>query len=298
MRRTFLRLATVAMLSAATLSMSSCSKGSDDTGQGGNPAELKAYVEEVTKSLNSLQTVVEALESGAVVSEVVKSATGYTIIFSDATTVLIETGTDASVFGIQEIDGVYYWTITSNEETTLLTDNAGNNIQVSSADDDESLVPSIDSEGYWVIDGERILDADNKPVKAHSSEGDSIFSDIIETEQYVEFVLADGTSIIIPKEVHYTFEIVGIDTTETNTFGYGTTTEFDIVSSGVSEWAVTYKVIGWNVSYSVINSKLYLTAPAESEEASEMIGDIVITIVTELDGTRSYKFTVAPVKAN
>lgn len=55
---------------------------------------------------------------------------------------------------------------------------------------------TIDSEGYWTAGGVRIKDANGELVKA---QGDFFFQEINDDEDTVEFVFADGTSIVIPK---------------------------------------------------------------------------------------------------
>ena len=131
-------------------------------------------------------------------------------------------GKDAPVIGIAQENGIYYWTLTTGEETTWLTDEAGNKLPVTGASGITPLL-SIDDEGYWTVsyDGgntyTQITDTQGNPVQAvgkdgadgedgtdgtpgtPGSDGDSFFQSVTQDSEKVILVLTDGTVIHLPK---------------------------------------------------------------------------------------------------
>ena len=131
-------------------------------------------------------------------------------------------GKDAPVIGIAQENGIYYWTLTTGEETTWMTDEAGNKLPVTGASGITPLL-SIDDEGYWTVsyDGgntyTQITDTQGNPVQAvgkdgadgedgtdgtpgtPGSDGDSFFQSVTQDSEKVILVLTDGTVIHLPK---------------------------------------------------------------------------------------------------
>ena len=159
--------------------------------------KIKTDLSALTNQANSLQTMVEALNAGKVITKVDKLADdkGYKITLNDGSVMDITNGKNAPVMGIKEFEGEYYWAITTNGKTDFVLDKNNNKLLVSGKD---GVTPTmqIDAEGYWTVNGIRINDAEGKPVKA---QGDSFFKEVIETEDSVTFVMANGTSIVMPK---------------------------------------------------------------------------------------------------
>lgn len=144
---------------SCTLGISSCSDEYDDSGLRSDIEDLENRVtmlEEWQLSVNtdiqSLKTLVEALENRNYITDVVPlmegtEEVGYTITFQDGTVIAIkhgedgkdgEDGTDGKdgidgkdgstpLIGVaKDADGVYYWTLDGN----FLTDDAGNKMPV------------------------------------------------------------------------------------------------------------------------------------------------------------------------
>ena len=141
---------------ACTLGISSCSDEYDDSGIRSDIENLENRVttlEEWQKSVNtdiqSLQTLVEALESKNFITDVTPvveggEETGYTITFQSGESITIKHGTDGKdgvdgvngtdgkdgetpVIGVaQDTDGTYYWTLNGE----FLTDDSGNKMPV------------------------------------------------------------------------------------------------------------------------------------------------------------------------
>ena len=158
MSKSTLRKTWVACLAvgACTLGISSCSDEYDDSGIRSDIENLENRVttlEEWQKSVNtdiqSLQTLVEALESKNFITDVTPvveggEETGYTITFQSGESITIKHGTDGKdgvdgvngtdgkdgatpVIGVaQDTNGTYYWTLNGE----FLTDDSGNKMPV------------------------------------------------------------------------------------------------------------------------------------------------------------------------
>ena len=159
--------------------------------------KIKTDLSALTKQASSLQTMVEALNGGKVITKVDKLADdkGYKITFNDGTTMDVINGMNAPEIGIQEFEGDYYWTKTTQGTIDFVLDKNNNKMLVSGKDGKTPAL-QIDAEGYWTVNGVRIQDGEDKPVKA---QGDSFFKEVIESEDSVSFVMSNGTSIVMPK---------------------------------------------------------------------------------------------------
>lgn len=166
----------------------------DDTEIWSEIDKIKTDLASLNQQVSSIETIVDALNAGKVITKIdqLEDDKGYKITFNDGKTIEILNGEKAPVVGIQESEGVYYWTITTNGETEFLLDAANNKLRVSG----ETPTLSIDNDGYWTVNNARIVDSNGDPVKA---QGDSFFKEVIEKEDSVTFVLANGNSIVLPK---------------------------------------------------------------------------------------------------
>lgn len=187
----------VALLS---IGLFSCGDDYDDTFLREEIENIKKDLASLKTQVTSMQTVVDALNEGKVITDVEKlsDSKGHKITFNDGASIDILNGEKAPVIGIQEVDGIYYWTITTDEKTDFLLNKEGEKLPVSGKDGEDGTPPqlAIDTEGYWTVDGERIKDVNGDLVEA---KGDSFFKEIIEDEDVVTFVLADNSTIVIPK---------------------------------------------------------------------------------------------------
>ena len=160
----------VLMLVALTAITSSCKYDDDELWDTVNSlAERISALETLTKQMNShiaaMQSIISALENKVYVSEVEKLTDGYILHFTDGTTATIKNGTnglngkDAPVIDVKQENGVYYWTITVDGETTWLTDDKGNKLPVSGTDGENGtngkngVTPllKVDGDGYWMV---------------------------------------------------------------------------------------------------------------------------------------------------
>lgn len=190
----------VALLS---IGLFSCGDDYDDTFLREEIENIKKDLASLKTQVTSMQTVVDALNEGKVITDVEKLSDnkGHKITFNDGTSIDILNGEKAPVIGIQEVDGIYYWTITTDGKTDFLLNKEDEKLPVSGKDgtpgnDGKTPQLAIDTEGYWTVDGERIKDVNDNLVEA---KGDSFFKEILENEDVVTFVLADNSTIVIPK---------------------------------------------------------------------------------------------------
>ncbi|HZK47688.1 MAG TPA: PL29 family lyase N-terminal domain-containing protein, partial [Atopostipes sp.] len=163
---------------------------------------IKTELTQINKQVASVESLVEALNKGKIITQVDQLAegNGYVITFNDGSKIEVVNGENAPVIGIKNVDGVYYWTIETNGIVEFLLDSDNNKLRVSGEDGNTPAL-AVDDQGYWTLNGERIIDGNGQPVKAVGSDGDSFFTKITETDDSVIFELADGTTIEIPKQL-------------------------------------------------------------------------------------------------
>lgn len=196
--------------------------------------ELKKICNEMNTNIKSLQTIIEAMETG----DYIVSCTplmengkqiGYTITFAKGGSVVIyhgkdgqngTNGTDGSngkdghtpQIGVkQDADGIFYWTV----DGEWLTDESGAKIPVTGKEGqagskgENGITPQLKIEdGYWYVsyDGGKQW---QKLGKATGEDGkDSEGIKISEDEYNVYFDLPDGTRITISKSGHSSSDII------------------------------------------------------------------------------------------
>ena len=176
--------------------------------------KLEELCKEMNTNITSLQTIVDVLQSNDYITGIVEikkngEVIGYTITFGKHEPITIYNGEDGSatapIIGIAlDTDGVYYWTLNGE---WLLDDN-GNKLPVSGKDGQTGANGSMPQlkieEGYWYVSydngatwselGKAIGEDGEKGDK-----GDSMFQSVTQDENYVYFILADGTIITIAK---------------------------------------------------------------------------------------------------
>lgn len=177
----------------------------DDCDLWGEIANIKKEIAQTKADISTLQKVVKAQQEKKTIDEINEIDGGYEIKFNDGTKVTIKNGLDAPELGIQEEEGIYYWTLGGKDQ--WLKDKKGNKIPVAGKDgkdgvdgqDGHSPVIGVDKDGYWTLDGERIKNDQGKEVQAVGKDGDSFFQSVRNESNAVVFVLANGEEITIPK---------------------------------------------------------------------------------------------------
>ena len=217
---------------------------------------LKEEIEKIKTDVNllkeqtvSLKTIVDALNAGKVITNVEKLADdkGHKITFNDATSIEVLNGEKAPVIGVQELEGIHYWTITTNGKTDFLLDGSGNKLRVS-GEDGTTPELGIDAGGYWMVNNVRVKDANGKEVKA---QGDSFFKEVQENDETVTFVLANDSTIVLAKATDtYLYFYDNINDKPETIFisAPGRNLRLRIKFSNINKMEITAKPAGWRVN--------------------------------------------------
>ena len=213
-----------------------------------NAADIAA-LKEKTNNLNSdiiaLQQLVAALQSRDYITNCTPLAdgTGYTVAFNSGKSIVVRNGQNGAdgrdgtdgkdgkdgstpQIGVaKDTDGIYYWTLNGN----WLLDAAGNKVKAEGRDGGQVATPLLKIlEGYWYVstdggvtwtnlgkatgaDGKDGRDGTDGKDGKDGKDGESFFKDVIVGEDSVTFVLADGTTIVIPlKKAQPEYEAVDL----------------------------------------------------------------------------------------
>lgn len=266
-------------------------------------AAMDNSVKQMNADIVSIKGVVTSLKNRNSVEKIVEQTDGYVLLFTDGTNITIMYGKDgqvASIIGIAEEEGVYYWTVTLEGETSWLEDEEGEKIPVSTAGKTPLL--SIDDKGYWIVSYDNgktysnVLNEDGNLVSAlgqkgdkgdkgedgtdgtnesNGTSGDSFFKNVEQTDDEVILTLANGTVISIPKVKEFAISI-------------SKTQDISLGSEGVT---LTYTITGADndtfvEAYGVGNVEATVTATSLSA------GEIKVTLVEGKELTASSKVFV------
>ena len=276
----------------------------------GRVEQLESQVNSINSSMATMQTILSNLEKNVYVAKVESLTDGYRIYFTDGSTAEIKNGKDgaagqngqngqngkdgkdAPTIGVkQDTDGVFYWTITSNDNTTWLTDTRGKKMPVSGT----TPVMNVDAQGYWTVsyDGgasfTRITGPDGQPVKA--LQDSAFFQNVTCDDDTLHITLADGTTIDIPCSSN--FYLLFAEAAETEEFQFGETRTFTLESAGVERIVIT-KPDEWKVSLD--GDTLTVTAPAAAHaDCADLEGEIALIYfsASKLSSAISLKVAVA-----
>ncbi|MCC8018659.1 MAG: DUF4988 and DUF4465 domain-containing protein [Rikenellaceae bacterium] len=259
---------------------------------------LEQTVSRMNTEVSSLQTLVDAIDSGYFITDftTLSSGKGYSITLSNEETIEIYHGTagaDAPVLGTTEIDGVYYWAYIVDGEAVPLEDGDGNYLPVTGT----TPVLSIDDEGYWMVDygngAEYIDDGNGGYIMAKG--GESMFDEVVDGYYYVTFYMADGTVFRLPKMSTAEFTI---ESRKREHFKYEATRTFNVVTKGVNDVVVVNTPLFWTVDIELNPSgdfaTLNITAPSQvfvSGNLAQAEGTIVISVYGQ-DGNFNVRQTV------
>ena len=202
--------------------------------------QLEETCKQLNTNISSLQTIVNAIQKNDQITAVTPVSkdgveVGYTISFTSGKTITIYHGADGEdgtngtngsngqngadghtpVIGVKmDVDGIYYWTI----DGEWLTDENGNKIQASpseadsGADGKDGVTPQLKIENeYWYVsydNGQTWIklgkatgeQGEQGPQGSTGAQGDSFFQDIIQDDDCVYFILADGTVLTVEKK--------------------------------------------------------------------------------------------------
>ena len=175
--------------------------------------ELKEQLGDIKDRIEKLQGRIDAMNeqlaamsyitSGNVITSVTQDSDGkYVITYLDSKnqekTVVLATMDqmiNVPVLGV-ELDpenNLYYWTVTVDGKTSFLMNN-GEKVPVSGY----TPIVSVDAEGYWTVNGERLTDANGLPIQANDGESCVFRSVEINENGDLEITQGNGSVITIP----------------------------------------------------------------------------------------------------
>ena len=239
---------------------------------------LEDFCDQVQSDIVSLQEIIEKLQSSVTVDNIVEGDNGYTINFSDGTSVTITNGEDGMTppsTTVKEEDGVWYWAYENPDGSTdFITDDDGNKLPVSGNAPQVRINPD---NGNWEIsnDGGKTWEDTGMP---STGNGESLFTNVSEDENNIYLTLRDGSVITVPKTGLLNFSF-GTGT-ETLMFSNGESKILDYTMSGASTVTIA-KPDGWRAS--IETEGFVITAPVAENTFAETEGTISV-ILTSSNG--------------
>lgn len=205
----------------------------DDTKVWEKINSLETQLTELTTQVNSVATLVAALENNNYIKAVTEVAGGYEIEFTNGEKITIkdgENGADAPEIGaVKDTDGVYYWTLDGD----WLLDAEGNQIPAGMGQ------PKLKTE-----DGQWYISADGKEWALIGPNVACTIKDVAVADNAVTFTLADGTQIVVPMFIGLD---ITFDVSEENIYDKETVTFTYTVVGGTDKNRVTALCSGTHV---------------------------------------------------
>ena len=290
------------MLAAGLLGFAACTGELEDrvTSLENRLDKLEALVND---NVNSIKALVEANAKAVTINSVTTTDNGYVIKFSDGTTATITNGQDgapgqngqdgapgqdgkdaaAPQIGVQEIDGVLYWTVNGellkfNGENIRVTGNDGQDGAPGQAGQDgkDGITPQFKvEEGKWYIsfDGEVWSE-----VGSAVTEVKSVVTVETTDEAYIFHI--DDTTISIPKTNAFPLKIDQKDSIELKA-GERIMLTYNIVGEDETTH-VAVESSNFKAELDEYTKTLFITAPAEPVD-----GYVLIKATRNSDGAHS-----------
>ena len=280
---------------------------------------LEEAVIKTNEDIVALQAIVDALQRNLYVVSVTPTADGYTILFSDNTSVTITNGkdgvngTNAPIISVREDeDGNYYWTI---DGEWLLVD--GERIRANGLDGEngengakgeDAIAPQVrinDTTKEWeistdggitwvstgvVAEGKDGANGSNGENGANGTNGDSLFKSVdTSNANYVIITLADGTVLRLARYDENAPKFVILDAPKVAQIEYGATEVFAVETSNIADYMMNTPQ-GWSAYYE--EGILSVTAPAKDLCHFDKEGHIAISVVSEVGRSAIVKLAV------
>ena len=174
---------------------------------------LKERIDEIGRRIAALQSRIDEanaqvenlgiLTSGDVITSVEKNSDGSWVLTcldsAGEEKTLVAAAADqminVPVVGVRKDDnGLYWWTITIGDTTSDILGADGAPVPVAG----KTPVISVDAQGYWTVDGERILNAAGNPIEAADGSS-SIFREIDrDADGNLAITLGNGGKVTVP----------------------------------------------------------------------------------------------------
>ena len=290
------------MLAAGLLGFAACTGELEDrvTSLENRLDKLEALVND---NVNSIKALVEANAKAVTINSVTTTDNGYVIKFSDGTTATITNGQDgapgqngqdgapgqdgkdaaAPQIGVQEIEGVLYWTVNGellkfNGENIRVTGNDGQDGAPGQAGQDgkDGITPQFKvEEGKWYIsfDGEVWSE-----VGSAVTEVKSVVTVETTDEAYIFHI--DDTTISIPKTNAFSLKLDQNDSIELKA-GERIMLTYNIVGEDETTH-VAVESSNFKAELDEYTKTLFITAPAEPVD-----GYVLIKATRNSDGAHS-----------
>lgn len=290
------------MLAAGLLGFAACTGELEDrvTSLENRLDKLEALVND---NVNSIKALVEANAKAVTINSVTTTDNGYVIKFSDGTTATITNGQDgapgqngqdgapgqdgkdaaAPQIGVQEIDGVLYWTVNGellkfNGENIRVTGNDGQDVAPGQAGQDgkDGITPQFKvEEGKWYIsfDGEVWSE-----VGSAVTEVKSVVTVETTDEAYIFHI--DDTTVSIPKTNAFSLRLDQKDSIELKA-GERIMLTYNIVGEDKTTH-VAVESSNFKAELDEYTKTLFITAPAEPVD-----GYVLIKATRNSDGAHS-----------
>ena len=290
------------MLAAGLLGFAACTGELEDrvTSLENRLDKLEALVND---NVNSIKALVEANAKAVTINSVTTTDNGYVIKFSDGTTATITNGQDgapgqngqdgapgqdgkdaaAPQIGVQEIDGVLYWTVNGellkfNGENIRVTGNDGQDGAPGQAGQDgkDGITPQFKvEEGKWYIsfDGEVWSE-----VGSAVTEVKSVVTVETTDEAYIFHI--DDTTVSIPKTNAFSLKLDQDDSIELKA-GERIMLTYNIVGEDKTTH-VAVESSNFKAELDEYTKTLFITAPAEPVD-----GYVLIKATRNSDGAHS-----------
>ena len=290
------------MLAAGLLGFAACTGELEDrvTSLENRLDKLEALVND---NVNSIKALVEANAKAVTINSVTTTDNGYVIKFSDGTTATITNGQDgapgqdgqdgapgqdgkdaaAPQIGVQEIDGVLYWTVNGellkfNGENIRVTGNDGQDGAPGQDGQDgkDGITPQFKvEEGKWYIsfDGEVLSE-----VGSAVTEVKSVVTVETTDEAYIFHI--DDTTISIPKTNAFSLKLDQDDSIELKA-GERIMLTYNIVGEDETTH-VAVESSNFKAELDEYTKTLFITAPAEPVD-----GYVLIKATRNSDGAHS-----------
>ncbi len=229
----------------------------------GRVEALEDFRDQVQSDIQSLQTIVEKMQEAVTVTDVEDNGDGYTISFSDGTSVSIKDGRDGQdgedgkdgedgmtppTIIVMEEDGIYYWGYEYPDGTEdFIRDNDGNRIPVGGG-----MAPQVrinPQTGNWEISTDGGLTWEDTGMPSAGGSGESIFKsvELSEDGKYVHIILSDDS--VFTFEMYTPFEII-FETTDI-AMQTGKTEEIPFTLEGADEMTVVETIVEGNITAEV-----------------------------------------------
>lgn len=261
------KISQILLIALSSIILFCCSY--DDTDIWSEIDGIKTELAKINGQVSTLKTLVDALNKGKVITQLeeMSDGKGYVITFNDGKKIKITNGQDAPKIGVKEEQGTYYWTLSANGKENFLLDKDNNKIPVT-GNDGKTPQLSVDEEGYWTVNSQRVIGADGSPVKAKGEKGDSFFKNVIEAEESVTIELTNGTTIVLPKLMDNSLVFVVPEGGKTYFyFDFDEEKQLNLKTANIVSAEIIMQPEGWSVSLDLKKKTVTVRSPKQKAQS-------------------------------